>query len=126
MTCALCGLESASSRFCCAGCENVYAILLESGVLASGQDFRQTELYRQSLRLGIISNPLPSAPAIDLSSAETRETVFQLSGLWCGSCGWLIEHALLQTAGIASAEVVFTSDLLKVRYCPQYLPVERI
>ncbi len=52
MTCSLCGLESGDRRFCCAGCENVYAILFESGILASGQDFRDTEIYRQSLKLG--------------------------------------------------------------------------
>jgi heavy metal translocating P-type ATPase len=46
--------------------------------------------------------------------------------MWCASCGWLIEHALTRTRGIASAEVLFASDLLKVRYSPQYLPVERI
>ena len=28
--------------------------------------------------------------------------------------------------GVAAAEVLFASDLLKVRYCPQYLPRERI
>jgi heavy metal translocating P-type ATPase len=125
MTCTLCGLDSGDSAFCCAGCENVYAILQESGVLASGQDFRQTDLYRQSLKLGLISNrsqPLPPVPA----GAETRDAVFHLSGLWCTSCGWLVEHALAQLRGVVSAEVLFTSDLLKLRYCPQYLPVERI
>ncbi len=46
--------------------------------------------------------------------------------MWCTSCGWLIEHVLAKTRGVVSAEVVFTSDLLKVEYCPQYLPLERI
>ena len=46
--------------------------------------------------------------------------------MWCTSCGWLIEHALARTRGVRSAEVLFASDLLKVRYCPQYLPPERI
>ena len=51
MTCTLCGLDSGRVRaFCCAGCENVYAILLESGVIASGQNFRDTELFQQSLQ----------------------------------------------------------------------------
>ena len=49
MTCSLCGLDSGASDFCCAGCRNVYAILMESGVLASGQNFRDTALYQQSL-----------------------------------------------------------------------------
>ncbi|HEY2016104.1 MAG TPA: cation-translocating P-type ATPase [Bryobacteraceae bacterium] len=128
MTCSLCGLESGNSTFCCAGCENVYAILTESGVLATGQNFRDTELFRESLRMGLISN-LRAAQVQDQAipaGAETREAVFHLSGMWCSSCGWLIEHALTGTRGVASAEVLFASDLLKVRYSPQYLPLDRI
>ena len=125
MTCTLCGLESGSQAFCCVGCRNVHAILVESGVMASGQNFRDTALYQESLRLGLISKPSETLPEIP-ETAETREAVFQLSGLWCGSCGWLIEHALGRVRGVKSAEVLFASDLLKVRYAPQYLPVERI
>jgi cation transport ATPase len=125
MTCTLCGLESGPTAFCCAGCENVYAILLESGVVASGQNFRDTELFQQSLRLGLISKP-PEEPAPIPEGAETREAVYHVGGMWCTSCGWLIEHALTRTRGVRSAEVLFASDLLKVRYCPQYLQPDRI
>jgi copper chaperone CopZ len=125
MTCTLCGLDSGTSAFCCAGCENVYAILLESGVIASGQNFRETELFQQSLRLGLISNRAEAPPPIP-EGTEVREAVFHVRGMWCTSCGWLIEHALARTRGVQSAEVLFASDLLKVRYCPQYLPQERI
>jgi heavy metal translocating P-type ATPase len=125
MNCTLCGLDSGAAAFCCAGCENVYAILLESGVIASGQNFRETELFQQSLRLGLISNRSEAPPPIP-AGAETREAVFHVGGMWCTSCGWLIEHALTRTRGVRSAEVLFASDLLKVRYCPQYLPPERI
>jgi heavy metal translocating P-type ATPase len=126
MTCTLCGLDSGEDAFCCAGCENVHAILIESGVLATGQDFAQTAIYQQSLKLGIISRPRQSATEKAIRPADTREAIFQLGGLWCGSCGWLIEHALGALPGVASAEVIFTSDLLKVRYAPQQLPPERI
>lgn len=127
MTCTLCGLESGNAAFCCSGCQNVYAILMESGVLASGQNFRDTALFQQSLKLGLISNRAPDAPLdIPTPGAEQREAVYQLSGLWCTSCAWLIEHALTRTPGIASAEVLFASDLLKVRYCPQSIPPSRI
>jgi Cu2+-exporting ATPase len=125
MTCTLCGLDSGNAAFCCAGCQNVHAILLESGVIAGGQDFRQTELFQQSLALGLISRPDSVSPPVP-PDAPTAEAVFQLSGLWCTSCGWLIEHALARTRGIVSSEVVFASDLLRVRYCPQYLPTARI
>jgi len=125
MTCRLCGLDSDDQPFCCAGCENVYAILEESGVIASGQNFRETGLYQQSLKLGLISNRTRRTTEIP-EAAETREAIFQLSGLWCASCGWLIEHALMRLAGVVSAEVIFASDLLKIRFAPQYLPIERI
>jgi P-type Cu2+ transporter len=124
LKCALCGLDSAGAEFCCAGCENVYSILRESGVLESGQNFRDTELFRESLRLGLIAKPPETSPPP--LEGETREAVFQISGMWCASCGWLIEHALAKTLGVVSAEVMFASDLLKVRYCPRYLPPERI
>jgi len=120
MTCSLCTLPSGSDPFCCAGCQNVYAILIESGV---AENFRDTPLFQQSLQLGLISNrPQPAAPV----TGDTREAVYQLSGLWCASCGWLIEHALTRLPGVASAEVHFASDLLKVKYAPQSLPPARI
>jgi heavy metal translocating P-type ATPase len=126
MTCTLCDLPSGDAPFCCAGCENVYAILLESGVVASGQNFRDTDLFKQSLKLGLISTGTETGQRPVPLDAETREAVFQIGGMWCTSCGWLIEHALAGVRGIAAAEVMFASDLLKVRYCPQYVPRERI
>ncbi|HUJ22709.1 MAG TPA: heavy metal translocating P-type ATPase [Bryobacteraceae bacterium] len=136
--CALCGLECGRSpvtrrfgnddhSFCCTGCLNVYAILSESGVLVSGQDFRDTELYRESLRLGLISNPSArDQPARLPVEAEAREVMLQVSGMWCTSCAWLIEHALRKERGVVTAEAFFASDLVKVKYCPQYLPAQRI
>ncbi len=127
MTCTLCALPSGDASFCCAGCENVYAILLESGVVASGQNFRDTDLFQQSLKLGLISTGARGADQSPVpQDAETREAVFHIGGMWCTSCGWLIEHALTGVRGIAAAEVMFASDLLKVRYCPQYVRRERI
>src|SRR5947209_20250480 len=64
--CDLCGLDCGkrpiSQRvadhersFCCIGCVNVYVILSESGVLATGTDLRETELFKRSLEMGLIS-----------------------------------------------------------------------
>jgi heavy metal translocating P-type ATPase len=111
--------------FCCAGCANVYAILLESGVVEKGGDLRQSELYQQSLKLRLVSRPETSAPAIP-PGTETREALYRLSGMWCTSCGWLVEHAVRREYGVTAAEVLFTSDLLKVTYCPQYVEPGRI
>jgi len=114
--------------FCCMGCANVYAILLESGVIASGQNIRETEVFRRSLELGLISNPNAApAPPIDIDpQAPTAEMLLQVNGMWCSACGWLIEHALRGLPGVVSADVFFASDLAKVKYCPQYLPPDTI
>ena len=142
--CALCGLGTGRQPyagrigeeehvFCCLGCRNVYAILVESGVVASGQDIRETEIFRRSLALGLISNGAPkefaspSGPNGPTSPpGPTCEVMLQVSGMWCASCAWLIEHALLNESGIVAAEANFASDLVRVTYCPQYLPAERI
>ncbi|MBS1802407.1 MAG: heavy metal translocating P-type ATPase [Acidobacteria bacterium] len=137
--CGLCGLECGKRAlirafddrkidFCCMGCANVYAILFESGVIASGQNIRDTEVFRRGLELGLISNAASdtdSNTAID-PSAPTSEALLQINGMWCSACGWLIEHALKKLPGVVSAEVLFASDLAKVRYCPLYLPPEAI
>ena len=108
------------------GCANVYEIFEQSGLIHG--DFRQSELYQSSLKMGLISNPnAAAAPAFSIpEGAEVRESVYRLSGLWCNSCGWLIEHALCAEPGIVSADVSFTSDLLRVRYYPQYVITGRI
>ncbi len=139
-TCDLCGLtvgrhpflrslDGEEKSFCCLGCLNVYAILLESGVIGSGQDVRETEVFKRSLALGLIAtggkdvkSVLPPIP----NDALTQEVLLQVSGMWCSSCAWLIEHTLTKERGVISAEAFFSSDLVKVKYCPQYIPPDKI
>ena len=132
-TCELCGASAAKhpqvqtfreqeKRFCCTGCLNVYAILLESGVIDAGIDLRQTDLFQESQRLGLLGQADEGDTLAIPEGAETKEALYQLSGMWCAACGWVVEHALRRERGIVSAEVLFTSDLLKVTYCPQMVP----
>lgn len=137
--CDLCGLEcgkypiaqriAGTERFfCCAGCMNVYLILSESGAIQPGQDLRETELFKRSLRLGLVSNPpernsVSSAPSINPTG---QELLLHIRGMWCTSCAWLIEHALQSLQGISLAEVSFASDVVKVCYQPQILPPDLI
>ena len=132
-TCDLCGAAASKQpkvqvfrgrdqRFCCTGCLNVYAILLESGAIEAGVDLRQTDLFLESQRLGLLGRAEEERAGAIPEGAETKEALYQLSGMWCAACGWVVEHALRREPGIASAEVLFTSDLLKVTYCPQMVP----
>ena len=118
--------------FCCVGCMNVYLILWESGAVSAGQDIRQTELFQRSLQLGLISNRSPDDIKEDAKSdsiappVAAEELLLHVTGMWCTSCAWLIEHALAAVPGVARAEASFASDLVKVQYYPQTLPPERI
>jgi heavy metal translocating P-type ATPase len=135
--CHLCGLNLGSCplteafggeprQFCCHGCQNVYAILWESGVLRAGQDPRDTDLFRQSLALGLVSQPESNARPPLPVEWERRDLTLAVSNMWCTSCGWLIEHALSKQRGVEQVEALFTADSVRVRYCPQVLPPERI
>ncbi|HNC47177.1 MAG TPA: cation transporter, partial [Acidobacteriota bacterium] len=136
--CGLCGLPCDSSRFirqdtrfCCAGCMNVYSILVESGLCQPGDDFRETELYQQSLRMGLISNgqvPSATSEVKGTVSPETpgQEILIHVGGMWCASCAWLIEHVVSKEPGVIKAEAFFASDLVKVKFAPQCLPPTRL
>jgi len=141
LTCSLCELpcgrhpvtrtyEGSDKPFCCMGCANVYAILLESGTLAAGQNIRETDVFRRSLELGLISNPATSednAPTVALDPrTPTKEILLQVNGMWCSACAWLIERGLRGLPGVVSADVFFASDLAKITYRPQALPPDRI
>lgn len=132
--CSLCGLscgphplqdqvEGKQLPFCCSGCLNVHAILRASGILQAGADPRDTELFKRSLALGLIANADPVVqPESPLEEGTVRERLLRISGMWCGSCAWLIEHILRKERGVRCAEVYFASDLLKLQYDPRYVP----
>ncbi len=144
-SCTLCGLElghhpftailgGSERRFCCLGCRNVYTILNESGAIGVGQDIRESELFRRSKALGLISNGeddrFRNVAGLDAQKTDashpTCELMLQVSGMWCSSCAWLIEHALLDQPGIVRAEASFASDMVNITYSPQLIPREEI
>lgn len=140
--CDLCGLGCGnhplrqhvgeSDRFfCCVGCLNVYLILWESGAITAGQDIRQTELFQRSLQLGLISTARsedaePNVASTTASDEGAEKLLLRVSGMWCTSCAWLIEHAVGAMPGVARVEASFASDLVNVQYHPQKLPPESI
>lgn len=140
VTCDLCGLEAIKplkdifigieKNFCCLGCQNVFAMLTESGLLTSNSDLKNSDLFQQSLALGLISNPnitTPEQVKFKLpENAPTKEVIFQISGMWCSACAWFIETVLQKQVGIIKAEVFFASDLAKIKYYPQLLPLENL
>ena len=136
--CDLCGLpasgpaltrdfDSERRAFCCLGCMNVYTILRESGILADGVNLRDTALFRESLRLGLVSNPSGAVREPIPADAETRESVYHVTRHVVRILRLADRaRACRRVRRSVGAEVLFASDLLRVRYCPQYMPPERI
>lgn len=146
--CDLCGLtahipltadlDGRVCAFCCQGCRQVYQILHESDEAVAGQDLTQTTLYQQCLALGLISrpddSPQPASAIPDSSTMQaaqnaidaTREAAFQVGGMWCASCAWLIEHALSKQRGVTACRVLFASDIVRVTYKPARVAPEQL
>ncbi len=112
---------------------NVYQILTNHPD-GPPEDFKETELYRTCLTLGIIANPegaVPdnsnALPGQKKATAETAETetarlcqdlTLKIHGMWCTACSWVIDHALRKSRGVVHVEVSFLADLLRVKYMP--------
>ena len=146
-SCDLCGLslglQSPSStvsgktfNFCCLGCRQVFHLLLEAAPAADPSSFRETELFKKCLEMGIIpasetdlarrreSKPADLAPLRAREAEETGERSQALSlavvvrGMWCPACAWLIEETLRRTPGVAVAACNFSTDRLRCEYSP--------
>ena len=136
--CALCGLrlpkrfysaefQTTEHHFCCAGCRQVFLLLCESGVLEG--DFKSSELYQTSLRLGIISRPEEDAPLETVVREELKdaqELVLHVEGMWCSACSWLIEKVVAKEPGVVQARVIYAADTAKIHFRPEQISAERI
>ena len=131
--CELCGaptgpaaveavFEADTRRFCCTGCRQVYAILLQAAGSADPELFRRSELFRRCRENGIIRGPesasAASGPAASESDDPSLELTLTIDNLRCPACAWLIEVVLGRTPGVRSAVCGFATDRLQVRYDP--------
>jgi len=127
--CFLCGLglprsphraraNGEEALFCCGGCRKVFLLLSESGLL--GGDFRSSDLYQTSLRLGIIGRPDddPAPPHPSFTPQDASDIVLHIEGMWCASCSWLIEKVIGAQPGVVRASVVYASDTARISYLP--------
>ena len=133
-------IEGRDRLFCCGGCEQVFRLLVESGEFAEGADLKQSPIYQQCLAMGLISHPdqqddgrtiadgpraalsyrhtIDAPIAADSEIDATRNASFQVTGMWCSSCAWLIEHVVGKHKGVESCRVFFASDVARVTYKP--------
>jgi heavy metal translocating P-type ATPase len=145
--CALCGLPLRYGRFpltrgdrqtafCCQGCRQVFIMLSEASEAVDPAAFRQTDLYRQCVTMGVIPRseaelaatvrPDAAARRDGEDSAEDRDPNREeglslhltIEGMWCPACAWVIEETVRKQPGIHSAGCNFSTDRLRCTYAP--------
>jgi len=144
--CHLCGLSLRYGRFpleqggrqvhfCCQGCRQVYLMLIEASDATDPADFRQTDLFRRCVEMGVIprseedlaaaaTRPEKNQPASDPALFApphhdgTLAHHMAVEGMWCPACAWVIEETLNKQPGIHAAECNFSTDRVRCRYDP--------
>jgi len=63
-----------------------------------------------------LDQPQPTAPIVAQPAAQLSTVELKVSGMTCSGCAVSVRNALLETPGVASAEVDLESALAKVQY----------
>jgi len=152
-SCDLCGLSlrhgtvkwTSGNRdffFCCMGCRQVFVMLMEAADSPDPLHFKETELFRKCLEMGIIpesesdlterlskedatphSSSLqpdlePSSDGVNQDAGERLSIYLKISDMWCPACAWVIESALKKHSGVVQSSCNFSTDRISCEYNP--------
>ena len=115
--CDLCGLpvlgrpiRDRDHDFCCEGCRRVYVTAEDAGIsdLLAGPDARRARNSGAAQRKA----------AAALAAGARRETL-RVDGMWCSSCGLVLEDALMALPGVLDAEASYAASLARVTWDPE-------
>lgn len=133
LNCSLCASPLSSLKisenaafFCCFGCLAVFNILSASNGI---ENFKTHPLFREALKLGLISNPALEEEFLQIKAQEMGEInkwTLEINNMWCLSCAKLIEILLLRIKGVASCQVDYTTDLAVIEYSPLCVSKDQI
>ena len=137
--CAHCGLEVPRSRrrddatllFCCAGCEQVHALIEQWGCgdfyRFAGQTGAALEPARVSGReFGELDDPRLLAELSDPMAEGRCRTRLYLDGVHCAACVWLVEKLPEAVPGVDSVRLNLGSAVAEVVWDPSRVPLSRI
>jgi heavy metal translocating P-type ATPase len=136
--------------FCCAGCRQVFIMLMEASDSPDPSQFKQTSLFKTCLQMGIIpasESDLKQRLTKDSeehrfsagqrqlesqtewengSGSNTLSIHLRINDMWCPACAWLIEHALGKESGVVKASCNFSTDRVRCEYNPVKTSPEQI
>jgi heavy metal translocating P-type ATPase len=122
--CELCGLpvlgrpiREREHDFCCEGCRRVYVTAEDAGIsdLLADPDARRARNSGAGQRKA----------AAALAAGARRETL-RIGGMWCASCGLVLEDALMALPGVLDAEASYAASLARVTWDPEATTLEAV
>ena len=126
-TCRHCGLPvpaNLQGEFCCAGCEVVFATLQQLG-LSSFYKLRDASgiaLPKRAAVMGskyeYLNDPAFAEKHIQQIAENDARLCFELEGVHCAACVWLIEKLPQVADGVRESRLDFTKALVRVCYNP--------
>ncbi len=104
--------------FCCHGCRDVWRLLGEEHLaqLKSHPGVDWTAARRT----------LSDRDAKPIPSGDLDDITLHVSGLWCASCGLLVQHVVNRLPGVAGASVNYTSESLQAQFDPTVTTLSEI
>lgn len=122
--CDLCGLpilgrpiRDRDHDFCCEGCRRVHATAADAGIseLLDGPRTRRARGADASAR-----------KAAAAAAAGVRRETLRIDGMWCSSCGLVLEDALMALPGVLDAEASYSASLARVTWNPSDTTLEAV
>ncbi len=118
-SCNLCGLpvlgrpiRDREHDFCCEGCRRVYVTAEDAGI---SELLAPPEARTGRGRAGADSGARKAAAA---AAAGARRETLRVDGMWCASCGLVLEDALMALPGVLDAEASYSASLVRVTWDP--------
>ncbi|MEP5766599.1 MAG: heavy metal translocating P-type ATPase [Halieaceae bacterium] len=123
-------IDGASRAMCCPGCQAVARLIADSGLDAFYRlrtSLNETPSQQATKELyALYDAPENNQDFVTETAAEECRAQLLLGGITCAACTWLIESALLATAGVSAANVNLAQQSLVVSWDPQQLPLSEI
>lgn len=107
--------DGADRPVCCAGCQAVADLIIESG---QGDYYRYREgtAARVDEQLLFHLSDWDAFDADQPAGEQTREALIALGGMHCAACGWLVERHLARLPGVESVRADFQQRQLLLRW----------
>ncbi|MCU0438139.1 MAG: heavy metal translocating P-type ATPase metal-binding domain-containing protein [Raineya sp.] len=135
-TCYHCGdtckevISYDEKRFCCNGCQNVYAILQENNLCEyynlndlAGNTVKNTI---QAEKFAYLNLPEIKSKIIDFSDGKIGKVTFYLPQIHCSSCIWLLENLHKINAGVRQSRVDFLKKKVAITYSEEQTDLQTL